>query len=161
MELSRLWNVDCKERLLEVTWVVARIGQSRIQTPCMSRVGQNCIYAPYMTVYLVISLPKIPHIHRIYMVLANPMYEAWKIPATIIMYTYIFVLFYEHWSINTARNRMTRLPVLSLLLTSLLAACLMLLNDIPTKTAHRSTKQRRVHTMQTMISEHECKGSWF
>jgi len=54
---------------------------------------------------------------------------------------------------------MTRLPVLSLLLTSLLAACLMLLNDIPTKTAHRSTKQRRVHTMQTMISEHECKGS--
>ena len=26
----------------------------------------------YMTVYLVISLPKIPYIHRIYMVLANP-----------------------------------------------------------------------------------------
>ena len=25
-----------------------------------------------MTVYLVISLPKIPYIHRIYMVLANP-----------------------------------------------------------------------------------------
>jgi len=38
----------------------------------MCRVGQNCIYAPYMTVYLVISLPKIPYIHRIYMVLANP-----------------------------------------------------------------------------------------
>jgi hypothetical protein len=36
------------------------------------RVGQNRIYTPYMTVYLVISLPKLPYIHRIYMVLANP-----------------------------------------------------------------------------------------
>jgi hypothetical protein len=32
----------------------------------MSTVGQNRIYAPYMTVYTVISLPKIPYIHRIY-----------------------------------------------------------------------------------------------
>jgi hypothetical protein len=38
------------------------------------RVGQNRIYTPYMTVYLVILLPKIPYIHRIYMVLANPIY---------------------------------------------------------------------------------------
>jgi len=30
---------------------------------------------PYMTVYLVISLPNIPYIHRIYMVLANPKYS--------------------------------------------------------------------------------------
>jgi hypothetical protein len=30
------------------------------------------MYAPYMTEYLVISLPKIPYKHRIYMVLANP-----------------------------------------------------------------------------------------
>jgi len=39
------------------------------------RVGQHRIYTPYMTVYLVISLPKLPYIHRIYiyMVLANPM----------------------------------------------------------------------------------------
>ena len=36
------------------------------------RVGQNCLYTPYMTVYLMISLSKIPYIHRIYMVLANP-----------------------------------------------------------------------------------------
>jgi len=34
----------------------------------MCRVGQNRIY----TVYLVISKPKIPYVHRIYMVLANP-----------------------------------------------------------------------------------------
>jgi hypothetical protein len=38
----------------------------------MFRVGQNRIYTPYMTIYLMISLPKIPYIHRIYMVLANP-----------------------------------------------------------------------------------------
>ena len=42
----------------------------------MSRVGQNRIYTPYMTVYFVISLPKVPYVHRIYMVLANPSYEA-------------------------------------------------------------------------------------
>jgi len=36
-----------------------------------SRVGQNRIYTPYMTVYLAISLPKIPYIHRIYMLLVN------------------------------------------------------------------------------------------
>ena len=36
------------------------------------RVGQDRIYTPYVTVYLVILLPKIPYIHRIYMVLANP-----------------------------------------------------------------------------------------
>jgi hypothetical protein len=43
------------------------------------QVGQNQTYvglartvtAPYMTVYLVNSLPKLPYIHRIYMVLAN------------------------------------------------------------------------------------------
>jgi len=37
-------------------------------------VGQNHIYTLYMTVYLVVSLPRIPYIHRIYMVLANPIY---------------------------------------------------------------------------------------
>ena len=46
----------------------------RKSTSLISRVGQNRIYAPYMTVYLVISLPKIPYMHRIYMVLANPTY---------------------------------------------------------------------------------------
>ena len=44
------------------------------RTVHIQRVGQNRIYTPYMTVYLVISLPKIPYIHRIYMVLANPLY---------------------------------------------------------------------------------------
>jgi len=36
------------------------------------RIGQNRIYTPYMTIYLVISLSKIPYVHRINMVLANP-----------------------------------------------------------------------------------------
>ena len=44
-------------------------------TVYISRVGQNRIYTPYMTEYLVISLPKIPYIDRIYMVLANPVYK--------------------------------------------------------------------------------------
>ena len=43
------------------------------------RVGQNRIYTPYMTVFLVISLPKIPYIHRIFMVLANPTQEALRL----------------------------------------------------------------------------------
>jgi len=33
--------------------------------------------APYMSVYLVISQPKIPYIHRVYMVLANPSYMSY------------------------------------------------------------------------------------
>ena len=41
----------------------------------INRVGQNRIHTPYMTVYLVISLPKILYIHRIYMVLANPTHK--------------------------------------------------------------------------------------
>ena len=39
------------------------------------RVGQNRIYLPYVTVYVVIALPKIPYTHRINMVLANPTYD--------------------------------------------------------------------------------------
>jgi hypothetical protein len=49
----------------------------------LSRVGQNHIYTPYMTEYLVISLPKIPYIYRIYMVLANPNHAP-SLPAQIL-----------------------------------------------------------------------------
>jgi hypothetical protein len=48
---------------------MCRVGQNR-----MCRVGQNRMYTLYMAVYLVISLPKIPYVHCIYMVLANPTY---------------------------------------------------------------------------------------
>ena len=37
-----------------------------LQVRHVCRVGQNRIYTPYMTVHLVISLPKLPYIHRIY-----------------------------------------------------------------------------------------------
>ena len=50
------------------------------------RVGQNCIYVPYMTVYLVIPLSKKPYIHHTYMVLANPTYIPLGAP---------FLLFYN------------------------------------------------------------------
>ena len=40
----------------------------------INRVGQSRIYTQYMTVNLVITLPKIPYTHRIYMVLANLRY---------------------------------------------------------------------------------------
>jgi hypothetical protein len=33
---------------------------------CVTGIGHNRTYEPYMTVYLVISLPKTPCIHRIY-----------------------------------------------------------------------------------------------
>jgi hypothetical protein len=42
------------------------------RTLLMCRVGQNHIYTPYMTVYLVISLPKILCVHPIRVALANP-----------------------------------------------------------------------------------------
>ena len=51
-----------------MVWLYARLPFFFI----FSRVGQNRIYTPYMAVYLMISLPKIAYIHRIYMVLANP-----------------------------------------------------------------------------------------
>jgi len=39
------------------------------------RVGQNRIYTPYMAVYSIKSLQKLLYIHRIYMALANPIYN--------------------------------------------------------------------------------------
>jgi len=41
----------------------------------ITRVGQNRICAYIYTVFLVISKPKIPYVHRIYMVLANPIHN--------------------------------------------------------------------------------------
>jgi len=35
------------------------------------RVGQNRVYTPSLTEYLVIFLPKILYIHRIYVIMAN------------------------------------------------------------------------------------------
>jgi len=51
--LKRLWNIDRRYVFIGLARTVY-------------------IYTPYMTVHLVIFLPKIPYVHRIYMVLANP-----------------------------------------------------------------------------------------
>ena len=48
--------------------------QEELWWPFICRVGQNRIYTLDTTVYLVISLPKLPYINRIYVVLANPIY---------------------------------------------------------------------------------------
>jgi len=42
----------------------------------ITRVGHNRIYKPYDRIYMVISLPKIPYTHRVFMVLANPTHIA-------------------------------------------------------------------------------------
>jgi len=39
------------------------------------RIVHNRMYTPYLTVFLVISLPKIPYTHRIYMALVNSTYH--------------------------------------------------------------------------------------
>jgi len=56
---------------LELTLAGSLLTPIRSHRCEMRRVGQNRTYAPYMTVYLVISVPKIPYIHRVYMVLAS------------------------------------------------------------------------------------------
>ena len=45
----------------------ARMSDCTSESSVMFKVGQNCIYTPYMTVYLVISLPKIPCICNVYL----------------------------------------------------------------------------------------------
>jgi hypothetical protein len=40
--------------------------RSRVGTLVVTRAGKNCIYAPDMTVYFVVSPPKIPYIYRIF-----------------------------------------------------------------------------------------------
>jgi hypothetical protein len=55
---------------LIVIWVVMQCFDSHalnspISGSCMHRVGQNRIFTPYMTVYMVIFLPKIPYTHPI------------------------------------------------------------------------------------------------
>jgi len=47
-------------------------GPSPYNTCDITRVGQNSISAPYTTVYLVISMSRMPCINRVYMVLAKP-----------------------------------------------------------------------------------------
>ena len=88
---------DCIRKLLSQQGLhVYKAGGREPGQRFIPRVGQNRIYTPYMTVYLVISLPKLSYIHRIHMVLANPIYtthtlvgccasppHGWKVESTI------------------------------------------------------------------------------
>jgi hypothetical protein len=58
-------TVKISDLHLPLTHNVKKAGIRNSSTP-MCRVGQNRIYTPYMTVCLVISLPKVLYIHRIY-----------------------------------------------------------------------------------------------
>ena len=57
---SQMRRADC------CAYVVLKVGLSNKEMTVMCKVGQNRMYTPYMTVYLVNSLPNIPYIHRIY-----------------------------------------------------------------------------------------------
>ena len=59
----QLW----KRRQVSWKWVSALERTVCEEVGFMCRVGQNRIYTPCMTVCMVISLPKIPYIHRIYL----------------------------------------------------------------------------------------------
>ena len=73
-----MWSCLCNFGDSSCTLIVGKINFWETIV-LMLRVGQNRIYTPYMTVYLGISLPKMPYTHRIYMVLANPMYAVYTI----------------------------------------------------------------------------------
>jgi len=75
----------CRSAAVHTLCVYAYVQYAALQlcihavcTMHICRVGQNHIYAPHMTVYLVISLPKTPYMYRMYRVLANPTYMQYK-----------------------------------------------------------------------------------
>jgi len=65
---AQLENGFAALKCLYPSWCLAKLIQNNLK----HRVGQNRMYTLYMTVYFMKSVPKIPYIHRIYMVLANP-----------------------------------------------------------------------------------------
>ena len=73
--MSSMLLHTCKYRMFLIVpiFVGANTGCVCVIVP-MCRVGQNRTYTYIYTVYLVISKPKIPYVHCIYIVLANPIY---------------------------------------------------------------------------------------
>jgi hypothetical protein len=68
-------DIKSRDLLLHLRWQQLPLNKPQVIVTCWSllcRVGQNHIYTPYLTVHLVICLPKKPYTHRIYMVMANP-----------------------------------------------------------------------------------------
>jgi len=65
-------------------------------------VSQDRICTLYMTVYLVISLPKIPYIHRIYMVLANPWSMRYAVQQVLVWQEEAPIFIQEHPTLHSA-----------------------------------------------------------
>ena len=61
-------------QVFAISWLSAAM-RGNTWEHMITGVGQNLVYTPYMTVYLVISLLKIPYVHHIYMVLADPNHQ--------------------------------------------------------------------------------------
>jgi len=57
------------------------------------RAGQNRVFAPYLTVYLVISLPILRRIHCLYLVLANPTTSACVLMHALYLRVYVCAVF--------------------------------------------------------------------
>ena len=68
--MSLLCTLQSRQLLIQTFQVLRFQPPMRVHLclqPRICRFGQNHVYAPYMTVYLVVSLPKTPYIHRKYM----------------------------------------------------------------------------------------------
>jgi len=83
----------------------------------LRRIGQNGIHAPNMTVYLVISLPKLPYTHRIYMILANAIHTAWAwlLPDACCLHASFLCTLLVSISANHIRSREAGVPKSQLL----------------------------------------------
>jgi len=68
--------VELRAAPLAQNWPVCQWKQCTQTHLHVPRLDQNRLKTPYMTVYLVNSLPKTPYIHRIHMVLNNPTHAA-------------------------------------------------------------------------------------
>jgi len=72
------------------------------------------MYAPYITAYLVISLPKIPYMHRMYVDLANPIYHPCTALATLRHVRFMLLSeapFTQHSTPSSQCNAIGALPI--------------------------------------------------
>jgi hypothetical protein len=66
-ELMYLWLTETSQQpTSQIIWMKVTPHCIHSNHLPVCKVGQSCVYTPYMTVYLITSLQKIPYIHRIY-----------------------------------------------------------------------------------------------
>jgi hypothetical protein len=66
------WRITLLDSLRKRCDFLARAAEVAGGAGVMCRVGQSRMHTPYITVYKVISLPKIPCVHCMYIVLVDP-----------------------------------------------------------------------------------------